>query len=211
MSKPKNRGTHPSHLRIAEANSELLKRISGGLSVSEAAKTCWACGKTSSRDSVGWLERAHVISAAAGGTNTPDNFFLLCSVCHREQPDGSSRNAQEVWLLRHDCEINVFMSLFDPVMRYVQDSMTHRNFDPDALSDVLDASPNTRLRSGVGANHFGNRVSSLMWNYAEDLLSEILALPERAMTIPPPDKRRIQIPLRKTNRSSDKSKRFGHG
>lgn len=46
----------------------------------------------------GLPERAHILSHAAGGSNEPNNLLLLCSVCHREQPDGAPRDAQLKWL-----------------------------------------------------------------------------------------------------------------
>lgn len=59
----------------------------------EAEKACWACNILCETPT-----RAHVIAASHGGSNDPENFFLLCDHCHDEQPDGASREQQERWL-----------------------------------------------------------------------------------------------------------------
>lgn len=33
------------------------------------------------------LQRAHIIPAALGGTDSPENLFCLCARCHRDSPD----------------------------------------------------------------------------------------------------------------------------
>jgi hypothetical protein len=76
---------------IVAANEALLARL--GIPLGMAHTSCWACGigcKTPTR--------AHVVAKTLGGSNEPDNFFLLCDHCHGEQPDGAPREAQERWL-----------------------------------------------------------------------------------------------------------------
>ena len=55
--------------------------------------TCWGCENPGGKDQ---LSRCHIFPASAqkaGDTpkgfdvNAPDNFFLLCDSCHKEQPD----------------------------------------------------------------------------------------------------------------------------
>ena len=90
--------------RAVAANRALLDQLPRPLAASGATaarflpgeedETCWACGV--------WIEgepeRAHVVAHSHGGPNTPDNFFLLCSRCHNEQPDEAPRAVQEAWL-----------------------------------------------------------------------------------------------------------------
>lgn len=88
----------PNVKAIAAANKSLIARLPDVYSASAHA-TCWACRYTSR----GFVpERAHVVGLANGGSNDPDNFFLLCSLCHREQPDGADRGEQEEWLIEHE-------------------------------------------------------------------------------------------------------------
>jgi YD repeat-containing protein len=47
------------------------------------------------------LERAHIVARQFGGADTPDNILLLCSACHREQPDVPNRDAVIDWVNNH--------------------------------------------------------------------------------------------------------------
>jgi hypothetical protein len=99
------------HADIVLANLDLLKTLPNldfyGFSSNSKAelerltKTCWACGSVGDSFCV----RAHVIARCHGGTDAPDNFFLLCDVCHDEQPDGLPRDVQESWLVNRDSQI----------------------------------------------------------------------------------------------------------
>lgn len=88
--------TLPTREKIVAAQEKLLQ----SLEVDDPSTECWACGKYHPR-----LERAHVVAKAFGGSDDPDNFFLLCSLCHVEQPDAQSREAQETWLRERDAEV----------------------------------------------------------------------------------------------------------
>lgn len=93
----RRRPNAPSHLAIVAANLDLLQTLdSVSYDIEEVAhETCWACGYGNS----GFKPtKAHVVRHADGGSMTPDNFFLLCEICHRRQPSGLSRAAQELWL-----------------------------------------------------------------------------------------------------------------
>lgn len=82
----------PSHNKIVAANADLLARLD--IAPSEALD-CWAC-----RDRGCDIERAHVIPVREPfcGDDDPGNFFLLCTLCHFEQPDSQPRERQELWL-----------------------------------------------------------------------------------------------------------------
>ena len=62
-----------------------------------ADQSCWACGFCHEFGMV----RAHVLAVRNGGGVEPDNFFLLCGRCHREQPDAATRETQLRWLREH--------------------------------------------------------------------------------------------------------------
>lgn len=80
--------------------------------ISRLTKTCWACGAEKKTVMV----RAHVEAKSAGGEDTPSNYFLLCDVCHVEQPDGLSREIQEEWLIESE---NWFVRIFKVWTQYM--------------------------------------------------------------------------------------------
>jgi hypothetical protein len=82
----------PSHADIAGTNRALVATLANVTADLTACWTCWACGIQCTP------ERAHVLARSQGGSDAPENFFLLCAVCHREQPDGAPRAAQVAWL-----------------------------------------------------------------------------------------------------------------
>jgi hypothetical protein len=84
----------PRPAAIVAANAALLATLPNAAGL-DPSRACWACGFAFAR---GAPQRAHVAPASAGGSSDPGNFLLLCAVCHREQPDGQPRAAQEAWL-----------------------------------------------------------------------------------------------------------------
>lgn len=42
-----------------------------------------------SEKNISGLQKAHIVPHALGGLNTPNNYFLLCPICHQESPDTS--------------------------------------------------------------------------------------------------------------------------
>ena len=51
----------------------------------EDYKKIWDYGKVKSK-----LNRCHIIPKALGGSDEPNNLFLMCEECHRESPDYSN-------------------------------------------------------------------------------------------------------------------------
>ena len=94
---------------------------------------CWACGEfwwgrydrsvelESDLDKV-WenapLERCHIVPRALGGTDDPENLFLLCTACHDHAPNTTSREGflqwvksqEEAWFRRRTCDIEELVS-----------------------------------------------------------------------------------------------------
>jgi hypothetical protein len=62
-------------------------------------------------------ERAHVVGVANGGSDEPGNFFLLCSRCHRGQPDGAPPKVQCAWLLGHEGEFSITLKIWRSSIR----------------------------------------------------------------------------------------------
>ena len=61
----------------------------------DAADSCWRCGYHAQK---GEMTRAHIHAHRHGGSNDPSNYFLLCDICHREQPDAAPREEQIQWV-----------------------------------------------------------------------------------------------------------------
>lgn len=161
----------PPHRAVAKANAALLARLD--LTVEQGAETCWACGAGRGSDgSLGWLQRAHVVAAAAGGDDSPANFFLLCAVCHREQPDGAPRAAQEAWLRAHESQVERLTRLAAPAARWAGEMLV--DLSPTA-SELVDAHAVALqgARSGKGAAHTGNELASAAWNVAVQTVDEL--------------------------------------
>lgn len=94
----------------------------GGIPVVENPyiPSCWACGKPVHKKSVlDWdkydkeieelwtdkkvnsvLQRCHILAKQFGGSDEPENLFLLCEDCHEKSPDTQNRNAFFRWVYR---------------------------------------------------------------------------------------------------------------
>lgn len=165
------RSSTPSHRAIAEANAALLSRLD--LTVEQGASTCWACGSGPGGDgSLGWLQRAHVVAVVAGGDDSPANFFLLCAVCHREQPDGASRAAQEAWLRAHESQVERVARLAAPASRWAAERLDDLSPTLAELADAHAAASRT-LQASKGGAHLGNELSSAAWNIAAETVEEL--------------------------------------
>jgi hypothetical protein len=46
----------------------------------------------------GWLERAHLMDHAAGGSGEPDNLVPLCYLCHRQMPEHDDADSALGWV-----------------------------------------------------------------------------------------------------------------
>lgn len=92
MSRPRR---PPTCATIAKVNSEFTKTLPNLVGCKDCSRACWACGD---EYPTGHPERAHVVAVRHDGSDCPTNFFLLCSHCHKAQPDAASRNVQEEWI-----------------------------------------------------------------------------------------------------------------
>lgn len=102
----KNQSQRPSRLAIVKANEDLL-RVRGLLGDGDdgkpaAMRTCWACGY----EDGSVICRAHVVPRRLGGSDDPRNFWLLCTVCHDEQPDDGLYEVQLYWLKNRESSVD---------------------------------------------------------------------------------------------------------
>jgi hypothetical protein len=89
--KKNNRLGMPTIKNIVAAQNALILR----LGIEQPDDDCWGCR---SDDGDGPLTRCHIVAVRNGGSMAPENFFLLCELCHRNQPDGMSLSTQLIWL-----------------------------------------------------------------------------------------------------------------
>lgn len=60
------------------------------------------------------LQKCHIFARQFGGSDTPDNLFLLCEDCHAESPDTKNRATFFRWIYRrkHECAYGIRHKLF---------------------------------------------------------------------------------------------------
>ena len=155
----------PTRKAIVKANARLIHILE--MDDDEAARTCWACGVRCS------TERAHIKASSHGGTNAPSNFFLLCAVCHSEQPDGASYDAQIRWLRTRPSEVERLSALAIQIANVISVSCG------DAIPDNVDAiwhgvAADLRLQETRAASaRRTNHVATLAWEAAEMVIQNV--------------------------------------
>jgi hypothetical protein len=66
----------------------------------DAHTHCWNCGDDRFRKShkTPSLERCHIVPHSLGGSDSPDNYVLLCKDCHQEAPNTNNPNDMWDWI-----------------------------------------------------------------------------------------------------------------
>ena len=62
---------------------------------SEAGERCWRCAYKTK------LERCHIVPHSLGGPDMPNNYVLLCKLCHAEGPNVEDSEFFWDWLKAH--------------------------------------------------------------------------------------------------------------
>jgi hypothetical protein len=101
--------TRPSKERIVAAQADLLRTLALEAQEDPIGR-CWTCSLA------GETQRAHIKAARHDGTNDPANFFLLCALCHAEQPDAESTERQLAWLRSHESSATRILRRIAPVL-----------------------------------------------------------------------------------------------
>ena len=125
------------------------------------AKRCWACGRVE-KDPF----RCHIVAASNGGDLHPGNFFLLCDVCHRDQPDTAPRKHQLFWLALHKS----YAEMVDDQIGHYLRAIT-RNVDPMVLPD--DVSLSSFVDKVGAAAHTSNVRSNLLWSALSSVIDAV--------------------------------------
>ncbi|HKQ46811.1 MAG TPA: HNH endonuclease signature motif containing protein [Phycisphaerae bacterium] len=150
----------PGYARIAKANREFIEAINAEvvdakyIEFEYAAHTCWACGYYSKDFKP---QRAHVLADRRGGANSPENYVLLCEVCHKEQPDAVSKEVLEQWLISHESVDKKTLREVLPVFEAVKAIARNRNAEGsiEAFAERL----NAKADEGTLIEEFMKRVA----------------------------------------------------
>jgi hypothetical protein len=120
----------PSCVAIADANqwAKSCPNVDGY----DLSRCCWACGYADAGSN--WKpERAHVLAHSSGGTSDPNNFFLLCYICHKEQPDGLPRANQEYWLRTRESHFDRSARLYSKPIEAIVTEILNAGISLDTL------------------------------------------------------------------------------
>jgi hypothetical protein len=91
----KKRTSKTTIKEIVKYWSSNVSEIDLSIDFSEAHERCWRCGYKSK------LEKCHIIPHSLGGHDVPENFVLLCCLCHAEGPNIADPDFFWDWLRAH--------------------------------------------------------------------------------------------------------------
>ena len=89
---------------IVEYYENNLSELDLNIDLCDLEIRCWRCGE------IRRLQRCHIIPASAGGSDTPDNYMLLCNACHEEAPNIAPKERMFEWL--HNTKSNLYNSFW---------------------------------------------------------------------------------------------------
>jgi hypothetical protein len=133
----------PRRAAIAAAHPGLILALEQRFVGFTPTEDCWACGDEGTE-----LERAHIVARAAGGTWDPSNFWLLCRQCHREQPDGASPEAQQLWLLSREPVLERFFRRFRETLQPLLDQALAAEYIEDRGEQLVEMLRSVAARVG---------------------------------------------------------------
>jgi 5-methylcytosine-specific restriction endonuclease McrA len=104
----------PRHREIVKAQQELLRWCPNveGVSHKDLECACWACGARCDEG----LTRCHIDRYRPNEQDRPDNFVILCDVCHRGQPDALPKGAIKYWLFTRESQSRRAERLAAPIL-----------------------------------------------------------------------------------------------
>ena len=153
----------PSKESIVIAQSNLLDVLDkAGKRPEDPLRECWGCLLETD------LQRAHVIARSNGGSYDPSNFWLLCWICHENQPDSLSVEDQTYWLLKRpgfwERQIEGALSLFTQMKKMVEEAgigIDGTNKVYEVMNNRLNTTPRGIFFSRGGAWHRSNALANL--------------------------------------------------
>lgn len=158
---------------IATPHVALIQGLPNAV-VEAPTQYCWGCGI-----GPGGMERAHIRPYSAGGDASPENFFLLCSACHRTQPDTVDPETQIDWLRSVPHHFDRLAAVLGPLCMRLRDTAGDDIFNHYAqvrgltLANKLIAFSSGQsvqfrldhpeLFQAAAGMHTGNVLASSMW------------------------------------------------
>lgn len=85
------------------------------------------------------LQRCHIVAKSLGGTDDPENIFLMCKKCHDRAPATTSRELFLRWV-SSQCEVNEIAEMWYQFKKTLQD------FGVDSDEELLEL-------NGIFASH----------------------------------------------------------
>lgn len=179
----------PGWRTIAAAQRNLLDRLNaerGDRAYIEhdlATHSCWGCGYCgqSFRPS-----RAHIKAVVFGGTYDPENYILLCDVCHREQPDAVSLEVLFEWLIRREAWLVRSMRKIHEISDAIQSISKKRGAEDmvEKYCDMLDLkNPVNHItevlrHSQSAAQSSVTKAENMKWALVQDFVDWLDGQPE---------------------------------
>lgn len=153
--------------------------------------SCWACGKwcgekynVQSPDETNFkalwnkvpLQRCHIIPKSLGGSDDPENLFLMCTECHDLAPDTTSREVFLLWASKQnyskrlDEKIKLGIEHFDlqddikSIMKFIHTKEYQEWFDENTSLH--------RLQNGRGGKLSFSTYFAAMYEYNKNFNSK---------------------------------------
>lgn len=96
------------------------------------------------------LHRCHIVPRALGGTEEPDNIFLMCKRCHDKAPDTRSKEMFLRWV-SSQYDVNRLVEEFDELKKALRDFGVDSDEDIVELDKLLRSKEfNSWMRKNVG-------------------------------------------------------------
>jgi hypothetical protein len=156
---------------IAEAQRDLLSLLQGRVPAGAETRTCWGCGQAFPKVC---LERAHIGPTSVVPDDGPENFWLLCGRCHRDQPDGASYAVQFRWLKSRESFWTLVAQDVQPLMRALREISNDREIlkfvawtreNPETY-EALTLAATRPARAGFAAAY-----SNFLWSLLQTFLT----------------------------------------
>lgn len=87
------------------APKDLEKFLKSTDAITQKIKATW--------DKANFLERCHIIPRSLGGSDNPENLFLLCRECHDDAPDITSKKFFLMWAEKTPHCVSTFFKRLD--------------------------------------------------------------------------------------------------
>lgn len=164
------RPKEPTHQEIASAaaQSGVLRHATNVADLRDAHRCCWACGFQQLDDPSYAPERAHIVPHSGGGSNAPANYFLLCEICHREQPDTLSITTQLFWLANRENSEDRGFRLVSTMFAHISKYAEQLGVPPTIFDEFCKSHSQREIRfqqnpERGGAKRTSNQVANVHW------------------------------------------------